>query len=140
MEPELVAPCGMNCNVCSAYLAFSSGIPKKRGKINHCKGCLPREKNCAFLKKHCSKIGDGKLRFCFECSTFPCERLEKIDARYRERYGISFIENLKEIEKKGVDGFLRVQKKVFECDKCGGTISVHNGKCYGCEEIRSWKG
>ena len=139
MKPELVAPCGMNCNVCSAYLAFSTDIPKKRGKINHCEGCLPRGKNCAFLKKHCRKIGEGKLRFCFECSTFPCERLEKIDARYRRRYDTSFIENLKEIKKKGIDSFLSAQEKKFQCGKCGGTISVHNRKCYGCDDIKSWK-
>lgn len=140
MEPELVAPCGMNCNVCSAYLAYSSGIPKKRGKINHCQGCRPRNKMCAFLKRDCDKMRDGKIRFCHECQTFPCENLEKIDSRYRKNYGVSFIDNLKAIEKGGIDDFLRGQEKRFKCGKCGGTKSVHNGKCYGCDEIRSWRG
>jgi len=140
MEPELVAPCGMNCNVCSAYLAYSSGLPKKRGKITHCQGCLPRKKKCAFLKGQCAKIRNGKIRFCFECSSFPCENLEKIDSRYRENYGVSFTDNLRKIEKGGLDDFLREQEKRYRCGRCGGTKSVHSGKCYGCEEIRSWRG
>lgn len=139
MEPKLVAPCGMNCNACSAYLAYSTGLPKSRGKITHCQGCLPRNKKCAFLKGECREIRDGEIRFCFECGTFPCQRLEKIDARYRNSYGVSLIGNLKEIEEKGLDAFLGRQADEFRCEKCGGTRSIHNGRCYGCEEIRSWK-
>lgn len=140
MKKELVAPCGMNCNLCSGYLAYSSGLPKKRGKISHCEGCLPRKKECAFLKRECAKIRNGKIRFCYECATFPCERLKKIDERYRTNYGVSFIENLKEIKKKGVDSFLRNQEKTFACERCGGVKSIHNRKCYSCDSITSWKG
>jgi hypothetical protein len=140
MNAELVAPCGMNCNICSAYLAYSSGLPKKRGKISHCQGCLPRRKNCAFLKRRCERIRDGKIRFCHECPSFPCRNLEGIDSRYRKNYGVSLIGNLMDIKKDGVDRFLREQEGAFRCGKCGGTKSIHNGKCYACEEITSWKG
>jgi hypothetical protein len=140
MKAELVAPCGMNCNLCSAYLAYSTGLPKKRGKISHCEGCLPRKKKCAYLKGDCPKIRNGEIRFCYECATFPCERLKKIDARYRMNYGVSFIDNLREIKRKGVDSFLRNQEKAFACERCGGVKSVHNRKCYQCESITSWKG
>lgn len=139
MKRELVAPCGMNCNVCSSYLALSSGLPKKKGEINHCEGCLPRGKKCAYLKGHCNKIADGKLRFCSGCPSFPCERLKTIDARYRRSYDASLIDNLREIEKTGIDGFLRKQRNIFKCAKCGGTVSVHNRKCYSCDKIESWR-
>jgi len=140
MKPELVAPCGMNCNVCSAYLAYSRNLPKKRGKINHCSGCRPRGKECSFLKRRCGKIGKGGFEFCFECEEFPCDNLKKIDERYRKNYNTSFIRNLKEIKKVGVEGFLEGQRRLFECPKCKGTVSVHNGKCYDCDKIESWKG
>ncbi len=140
MKAELVAPCGMNCNVCSAYLAYSHNLPKRRGKITHCIGCLPRDKQCAWLKGNCARLRNGKVRFCYECPTFPCERLMKIDERYRTNYGVSFISNLKEIKKNGVEEFLKGQQKSFKCGKCGDVKSVHNGKCYGCEKIESWKG
>jgi hypothetical protein len=140
MKPELVAPCGMNCNVCSGYLAYSHHLPKKRGKIHHCEGCLPGEKNCAFLKRRCAKIGDRRIRFCFECDGFPCERLETLDARYRKKYGVSLIGNLREIKESGINDFLVRQKKAFKCDRCDGVVSIHNGKCYRCDKIESWKG
>ncbi len=64
MKEDLIAPCGMNCAVCSSYLAYSKGIPQKRGAISHCAGCRPRNKQCAYLKGHCDQISKGLLRFC----------------------------------------------------------------------------
>jgi len=140
MKADLIAPCGMNCNLCSSYLAYSTGLPKQRGKIHHCQGCLPRGKLCGQLKRDCTKIRKAEIRFCYECASFPCDRLKTLDNRYRKNYNTSFIENLREIEKDGLDSFLRNQEKAFACEKCGEVKSIHNGKCYRCERVTSWKG
>jgi len=58
--PELIAPCGMNCGICKSYLAFSRGIPEKKGKVSHCPGCLPRNKNC-YIKRDTENFGEKKL-------------------------------------------------------------------------------
>jgi len=137
---ELVAPCGMDCNVCSGYLAYSRGIPKKRGKIVHCIGCRPRNKLCAFLKGRCAKLREGRVKFCFACSDLPCKELARLDERYRNKYNVSFVENLRVIKNRGVGKFLAEEQKRWRCPKCGGTICVHNGKCYDCKKITSWKG
>jgi hypothetical protein len=74
INKELIAPCGMNCAICSGYLAYKNNLPKVRGKISHCKGCRPRNKQCAFLKKRCEdnlKLLRGEIDFCFECDFFP---------------------------------------------------------------------
>jgi hypothetical protein len=138
-KPELVAPCGMDCNVCSGYLAYSRKLPKKRGKIFHCIGCRPRSKLCAFLKGRCLKLRKGKIEFCFECENIPCKALKHIDERYKTKYGMSFLENLQTIKKQGTKKFLLLEQKKWRCHKCNGTICVHNGKCYDCEHIESWK-
>ena len=78
----------------------------------------------------------SQIRFCFECADFPCRRLKTIDNRYRTRYSYSFIENLQEIKKSGIEEFLRRQEKRFKCPDCGGVISVHDGKCYDCARLR----
>jgi hypothetical protein len=39
----------------------------------------------------------------------PCKNLAHLDKRYRERYDMSMIENLKSINAKGMDGFLAEQ-------------------------------
>jgi hypothetical protein len=92
--PELIAPCGMNCALCRAYIAYSRGIPRKRGKLIYCSGCLPRGKNC-FIKRKCSKLTNHEVQFCYECEAMPCKNIDRIDRRYRERYGMSMVENLK---------------------------------------------
>lgn len=139
-RPELVAPCGMDCNVCSGYLAYSRKLPRKRGKIIHCMGCRPRNKLCAFLKGRCVRLRKDEIKFCFECKDFPCSGLKRLDERYRKKYGMSFVENLQMIKKDGVIKFLLFEQKRWRCPKCGGTICIHNRKCYDCERIESWKG
>jgi hypothetical protein len=138
MREDLVAPCGMNCNVCSGYLSHSKNLPKKAGP--HCIGCRPRNKKCAYLKGHCSKLRNNEINFCYKCKDFPCDRLQTLDKRYRKNYHTSFIENLKRIRDVGVNRFLNEQKEKHTCLKCGGIICIHNGKCYDCEKIESWRG
>ena len=137
-QTHLVAPCGMNCSTCSSYLAFINEVPKKRGKISHCIGCRPRNKQCAYLKGQCELLTRNKIDFCFECQRYPCERLKKFDARYRRVYGVSPIENLETIRTKGIEIFLRQERDHHACPNCGGMISIHNKKCFSCEPIQKW--
>jgi hypothetical protein len=129
--PDLIAPCGMNCGICKRYLAYSRGVPKSKGKVIHCQGCLPSNRNC-YIKRGCRKILGGEIRFCFECDELICENLNHLDKRYRERYGMSMVENLKEINCKGVEKFLDSQENRYRCSNCGDVFSVHDGKCYKC--------
>jgi len=132
--PELIAPCGMNCGICKGYLAYSRGIPRERGKVSHCSGCLPRNKNC-FIKRGCKKLAKNEIKFCFECEDMPCENLDRVDRRYRKRYDMSMVENLKELKEKGMKKFLKNQKEKYECPECGDVISVHDRKCYSCGHV-----
>jgi len=131
-EADLIAPCGMNCGVCKAYLAYSRGVPYVKGKVTHCAGCRARNKNCAFIRRACERIRRGQIRFCHECADMPCKRLSKLDEYYRARYGMSMIENLKMMRERGIDEFLASQAKRYRCPGCGDVISVHDGKCYAC--------
>nr|MDO8112652.1 DUF3795 domain-containing protein [Candidatus Sigynarchaeota archaeon] len=130
-DQNLVAPCGINCGICTSYLAHSRDIPLQKG-VSHCTGCRIRNKNCAFIKKNCEfKVGK-EIAYCHECPTFPCERLKAIDDRYRRDYNTSLIENLTFIKEHGVDVFTKKQREQYKCAKCGGMICVHNGFCYDC--------
>ena len=64
---ELIAPCGMNCAVCSRYLSYVNNL-----KRSHCAGCRPENKTCSYLFEKCSGIngdlkGNATANFCFEC-------------------------------------------------------------------------
>ncbi|MCL5949833.1 MAG: DUF3795 domain-containing protein [Candidatus Bathyarchaeota archaeon] len=128
---ELIAPCGMNCGICKAYLAYTHGIPRQRGKVTHCAGCLPRAKNC-YIKRGCKKLSKHQIQSCHQCDTMPCKHLDHLDKRYRERYGMSMVENLKMIKAEGMDAFLKNQEEKYRCSNCGGVVCVHDGKCYSC--------
>ncbi|MCW4001064.1 MAG: DUF3795 domain-containing protein [Candidatus Bathyarchaeota archaeon] len=132
LNADLIAPCGMNCGVCKAYLAYSRGVPKKKGEVSHCSGCRERNKNCAFLKRDCEKIRKQQISSCHLCTDMPCARLTHLDEHYRLRYSMSMVENLKAIRDKGMEAFLESQAEKYRCPSCGDVVSVHDGKCYVC--------
>ncbi|MDD5339397.1 MAG: DUF3795 domain-containing protein [Dehalococcoidales bacterium] len=148
MEEILIAPCGMNCGVCGNYLAMKNDLKKNGVYKSYCPGCRPRGKNCAFMKKNCELVGEGKVQFCFECPDFPCLRLKHLDKRYSTKYHMSMIENLNFIKENGMEKFLEKETKKWQCPECGGVISCHHGVCFTCdvdnihnrEKIKSWTG
>lgn len=108
LEEELIAPCGIYCGICVAYFGYRMDGEKRK---DSCPGCKQRDKRCAFLKKNCDRLSEKKVEYCFECEDFPCKDLGKLDERYREKYGISVIENLKFIKENGIENFSDNKKR-----------------------------
>jgi hypothetical protein len=125
-EALLIAPCGMNCCICAAYL-------RKRNKCPGCRidGNKPVTRVICKIKT-CETFVKNKLTFCFECESFPCNNLKHLDKRYRTKYSMSMVENLENIRKLGIEEFLRDEKIRWTCTECNGTICVHKGNCYNC--------
>jgi hypothetical protein len=126
-EASLVAPCGMNCGICLAYLR----------KKNSCPGCRgPNDKKpitrvrCKI--KTCERFLTENAQFCFQCKDFPCPNLKRLDKRYRTKYNMSMIENLEQIKKRGLAKFQAIDKLKWTCSKCGSIICVHTGLCVNC--------
>ena len=133
ISKELIAPCGMNCAICSRYLSYVNNL-----KRSQCIGCRPRNKRCTYLFKNCTgpkDISNGNATFCFECGQYPCKQINRIDHRYKSNYKMSMKENLEDIKKNGTDKFIVEQYKKYQCVKCGGLISIHNRKCFKCDTI-----
>ncbi|MCP4131285.1 MAG: DUF3795 domain-containing protein [bacterium] len=133
---ELIAPCGMNCAICSRYLSYVNNLKRPQ-----CTGCRPENKKCEYLFKKCTGINNTSegnsvnTVFCFECHQYPCKQIKRMDDRYRKNYNMSVKENLEHIEQKGIDKFIDAQYKKYCCSKCGGLISIHNRKCFNCDTI-----
>lgn len=139
MDPQLIAPCGMYCGVCSSFLAYVNQVPRQRGKFSYCTGCRPRDKQCSFLIKHCERLRNHTVHYCYECPDYPCRRLEHVAAGYRAKYGLDFVHNLELIRDQGEEALLDALHDRFACRSCGELTSVHSGKCFVCDEIHSWK-
>jgi hypothetical protein len=123
----LIAPCGMNCALCRAYT---------RDKKS-CYGCrdvkgvkLKTRVTCRI--KNCEKLRQGKVRYCFSCDKFPCESLNRLDKRYRTKYGMSMIGNLVHMKKFGIRHFIRNENERWTCPECGNLICVHKLQCLFC--------
>ena len=66
--------------------------------------------------------------YCFQCPEFPCERLKRLDKRYREKYAMSEIENLKTIKEKGIEPFMKSEDEKWVTAE--GVFCVHDKKRY----------
>ena len=127
INASLIAPCGMNCGICSGHLR----------EKKHCPGCrgndLEQPVYCAKCRiKHCDELKESQLGFCGECARFPCLRLKQLDKRYRTRYAMSMLEDLETIKAVGLDVFVQREQARWLCPQCHGIICVHKGTCSQC--------
>jgi hypothetical protein len=119
LNKEIIAPCGMNCGLCLHYLRDE----------NKCPGCSSgRKVNGGCIKCAIKLCKERKGEYCFDCDKFPCDRLKRLDKRYQEKYGMSEIENLENIRKKGIEAFMISEEKRWVSSN--GTFCVHDKKRY----------
>lgn len=124
---SLIAPCGMNCGLCRAYMR----------EKNPCPGCRnddrvkPKTRAQCRIKQ-CEMLKAADLRYCFDCGKYPCDRLNHLDKRYRTNYGMSMIDNLNNIKQFGIRIFIKHEKDRWTCSSCGEIICVHEESCVIC--------
>jgi hypothetical protein len=130
LHAQLIAPCGMNCGLCMAYLR----------EKNTCKGCRSSHEGKAksilsCTIRTCETIRKSEAGFCSGCGNLPCPRLKRLDARYRQKYRMSMLENLQSIGDTGVEAFLESERRRWACPECGGLQCVHTAECIYCGQV-----
>lgn len=128
---NLIAPCGMNCRLCLGYIRERNRCPGCR-KIHHQES--PKSKYRSGCRiRNCDNIAVGRIKYCsYHCGGFPCPRLKQLDKRYRTKYGMSMLDNLKMIDGCGIRHFIRNEKKKWICPGCGEMLCVHRPACLSC--------
>ena len=145
IDEKMLAPCGMNCMVCSRHCYHK----------NPCPGCFSLgasvtgraftaliQKNCDI--RHCaqeralselfpSELSEKAVFRCAACSDYPCSLSEALEKRFRIRYDIDLSANNEEIRCAGAEEFLRMQKEEFTCPVCKGVISIQDQECSICQ-------
>ena len=128
---NLIAPCGMNCRLCWGYIRENNTCPGCR-RINSQDSQKSKYRNRCKIK-NCEQIAKGKIKYCSDkCDRYPCARLQQLDKRYRTKYGMSMIDNLKMINESGIRHFIRNEKVKWVCPECGEMICVHKPTCLSC--------
>ncbi len=126
---RLIAPCGMNCGLCVGFQRSSNRCPGCRvadaGKPKTRTGC--RIKACA------AERGGS----CAGCPELPCALMRHLDRRYRSKYGMSMVANLRRIEAVGRRQFMKEEAVKWACTGCGATICVHRPACLACGNPRA---
>jgi hypothetical protein len=132
IRPIHIAPCGMDCALCMAFLREKNTCPgcngPDEGKSFSCVAC--RIKTCKEPKSR-------SVRFCFTCTQFPCARLKHLDKRYRTKYGMSMIENLENIRENGIRKFVAGERIRWKCPACNAALCVHRKNCIYCGHARA---
>ena len=127
---ELIAPCGMNCRLCYAYMREKNSCPGCRSDDTY------KSKSCVTCRiKNCDKLLESSIQYCFSCKDFPCARLRQLDKRYRTKYAMSMIDNLNTIKALGIREFIKNQKERWACLQCGAILCVHRPQCPSCEYV-----
>lgn len=123
---ETAAICGLFCGTCPSY-------------PNECGGCLSTH-----VAPGCDTCGNGfrscaaghNVARCFECSGFPCNRLEEFSKRHIVN-GICHhehvIDDLKRMGKIGVPVWVAEQERAHTCPGCGFLIPWFERSCTRCK-------
>ena len=114
---SMVAPCGIDCGICELHICkdnprlydqlITRGIPKD--KIP-CAGCRNIEGMCPVHPTKCATytcVTERKVDFCYECSDFPCEKLQPAADRAEILPHNTKVFNLCTIKNFGLEHFLK---------------------------------
>ncbi len=103
IDPNLLAPCGMNCLVCYVHLREKKPCRGCRAmdgsQPGHCRVC--KIKTCA---------AEREVAFCSDCPDFPCVVIRRLDRSYRQRYAVSLVEDARRRQVLGVEACLLEEK------------------------------
>jgi hypothetical protein len=93
---DLMAPCGLYCGECKAFLD------------EECGGCRSNSGIAAEFSRIC-KIAlcsnDKKVKVCLECDDFPCSHMDYFKARRLQESGwyIDIVGNMKDLKELGLE-------------------------------------
>ncbi|MBN1330541.1 MAG: DUF3795 domain-containing protein [Candidatus Heimdallarchaeota archaeon] len=96
------------------------GCKSKGYVFKGCRNCQIR--TCAQSKNY---------EFCYECSEFPCEKIERF-----KNSGLAHtfmaVQNLSKLKEIGIDAWLKEQEVRWKCTNCGKTFSWIAENCTEC--------
>ena len=119
---EMIAPCGLDCGVCEAYLSkenpairdflISKGFPEKDLP---CTGCRNREGAIPITNEPCCTYECAKKKghqLCSECLEFPCNKIAPAADKANMLPHNIKVMNLATIKHHGINKFLEKSAEI----------------------------
>lgn len=153
------AACGLFCPACGVFIATKEDpvrleqMARERGRPAEdvrCNGC--NSETVSFYCRGCSMracAAERGLRFCGECSEYPCAELREFQAQRPHR--LELWDSLARIRTAGYDQWYAEQEQHFACPQCGAINSAYHLQCRKCgtapscvyverhgDELRAW--
>jgi hypothetical protein len=131
--------CGIYCGSCPFLMGSERNeldtlVKKmKREKEElYCEGCKGENvsvfcRNCGL--KECAQQHD--VEFCFECSDYPCEKLQTFK-NDDSPHNSAIFKKLDSLREFGLKKWLEIQKNRWSCPQCGTPFSWYDRECEEC--------
>ncbi|WP_214019586.1 DUF3795 domain-containing protein [Methanoculleus sp.] len=134
--PDSMAPCGVYCGACPSFGKGCRGCGSENRKQRRTSKWNCKIRRCCFEEKG--------LALCSQCTDFPCRLTDKLQRSYpgneRFRYRHEIYENLREIQRQGLDAWLLGEEEKRRCPICGKTIVFYHYRCPACGHEPDRKG
>lgn len=140
-DPKLAAVCGLFCPACTFFIGsnhdrarlerLSERLGRGVGELE-CHGCRS-EKRAFYCEKHCKMTGcasEQKIRFCVECSRYPCDELITFQVQMSHR--IELWESQQRIKEVGYEAWYGEMARHYSCPECHVINSAYDIACRGC--------
>ena len=140
--------CGIYCGTCPKYLAPRENDMEELQRMAQesslsveeirCDGCLSDHlhRDCIDCKhgfRRCAE--EKKVTWCFQCSDFPCQRLEA----FKDIHAINgiwhhkkVIDHLQFMKQHGVEEWVKNQDREGACSNCGKMLFWYSRQCPRC--------
>lgn len=147
-DEKLIGICGLYCGTCPSYLAWKTNdievLHRRAEEYGYtveqlcCEGCLsdnlmPLCEECPHGFRACAE--EHGVTWCFECSAFPCARLESFKDVHVVG-GISHhehvVEELEYMRQHGTEAWLEKIERENRCPGCGTMLYWYLRRCLTC--------
>ncbi|MBQ8599120.1 MAG: DUF3795 domain-containing protein [Oscillospiraceae bacterium] len=126
-DERCVSICGLFCGACPAYPEECHGCLSDHLRAS-CRECKHGFRDC--VKEH-------QVSRCYECSSFPCERLE-VFSKGPIINGVNnhanVIPDSCRLQEVGIEQWLKEKMEQHICPKCGELISWYNMQSHSCRD------
>lgn len=142
MKVRYDAYCGLNCGACPVGLANELNDDEALEKMAEewgvkredvvCSGCKTDTVApfCAGCEMRVCAMEKG-LEFCSQCDLFPCKAITDFRNDKMPHHSVIF-ENLKEIEKNGVEAWLEAEERKWSYTECNTRFAWYSETCSNC--------